>query len=61
MEEQKKKSRYTPAQAASAKKYLANLAEIKIRMQPEQREEIKRRAAEAGKSVNQYLLDLALK
>jgi hypothetical protein len=30
-------------------------------MQPEQREEIKRRATESGKSVNQYLLDLALK
>jgi len=61
MEEQKKKSRYTPAQAASAKKYLSHLAEIRIRMQPEQREEIKKRAAAAGKSVNQYLLDLALK
>ena len=55
--EVKKKSRYTPAQAASAKRYLEKLADLKIRMQPEQKEKIKAAAAKENKSVNQFILD----
>jgi len=58
---EEKKSRYTEAQAASAKRYLSKFAEIRIRLQPEEKAEIERRAAEAGKSVNQYIKDIALK
>lgn len=58
---EEKKSRYTKAQAASAKKYLSQFAEIRIRLQPEEKEIIETKAAAAGKSVNQYIKDLALK
>ncbi len=58
---EEKKSRYTKAQAASAKKYLAQFAEIRIRLQPEEKKIIEEKAAKAGKSVNQYIKDLALK
>lgn len=57
---EEKKSRYTPAQAKSAKKYLAKLADIKLRVTPEEKQEIEARAKAAGKSVNQFLKDLAL-
>lgn len=58
--EKEKKSRYTEAQARSNKKYLAQFAEIRIRLYPEEKQEIEERAKAAGKSVNQYLKDLAL-
>lgn len=63
MEEEKKekKSRYTEAQARSAKKYLGKFAEIRIRLMPEEKQIIEENAAKEGKSVNQYLKDLALK
>lgn len=57
---EEKKSRYTKAQAASAKKYLAQFAEIRIRLQPEEKQIIEEKAAAAGKSVNQFIKDLAL-
>lgn len=55
--EVKKKSRYTSAQAAAAKRYLDKLADLKIRMQPEQKEKIKAAAAKENKSINQFILD----
>lgn len=58
---EEKKSRYTAAQAASAKKYLSQFAEIRIRLQPEEKKIIEEKAAKEGKSVNQFLKDLALK
>lgn len=57
---EKKKREYTAAQAAAAKKYLAKFAEIRIRLQPEEKQIIEEKAAKAGKSVNQYIKDLML-
>lgn len=57
MEEQKKKSRYTAAQAKASRKYLEKLADLKIRMTPEQKEKIKESAAKENKSINQFILD----
>lgn len=54
-------AKYTEAQAKSAKKYLAQFAEIKLRMKPEERQQIQEDAKEAGKSMNQYILDKVLK
>ena len=58
---EKKKREYTAAQAAAAKKYLSKFAEIRIRLQPEEKKIIEEKAAKKGKSVNQFLKDLALK
>lgn len=58
MEKQEnKKTRYTPAQAASAKKYLSGLAKYQIRMPEEQKDQIKEAAAKENKSINQFILD----
>lgn len=51
---------YTEKRKASNKKYLAKFAEIRIRILPEEKKIIEQKAAAAGKSVNQYLKDLAL-
>lgn len=53
-------AKYTEAQARSAKKYLKQFAEIKLRMRPEEREQIKKDAEASGKSVNQYIIDKLL-
>lgn len=53
-------AKYTEAQARSAKKYLKQFAEIKLRMRPEEREQIKKYAEASEKSVNQYILDKLL-
>lgn len=63
MEEKKKQKTYygyTEAKKKSNARYLAKFEEIRIRMQPEEKEEIKRLASAAGKSVNQYVLDRSL-
>ena len=54
------KKRYTEAQARSAKKYLAQFKEIRLRMKKEEKQEIEDQAKAAGKSVNQYILDTLL-
>ena len=54
-------AKYTEAQAKSAKKYLSKFAEIKLRMKPEEREKIHQDAEKAGKSTNQYILDILLR
>lgn len=51
---------YTEKKKASNERYLAKLAEIRIRMTPEEKTRIEQKASAAGKSVNQYLKDLAL-
>ena len=48
---------YTEAQKRANKKYLDKLAEIRIRMLPEEKKEIERMALLEGKSVNQYIKD----
>ena len=54
------KKRYTEAQARSAKKYLAQFKEIRLRMKEEEKTQIEDQAKAAGKSVNQYILDTLL-
>lgn len=49
------KSRYTAAQAAASKKYLEKFDEIRIRLPKGQKDEIKRKAAAEGKSINEYI------
>lgn len=53
-------AKYTEAQAKSAKKYLSQFSEIRIRTLPEEKRIIEQKAKQAGKSVNQYIKDLAL-
>lgn len=47
---------FTPARAKANAKYIAQFAEIKIRVSPEKREEIKAAADAAGESVNSFIL-----
>lgn len=54
------KKRYTEAQARSAKKYLAQFKEIRIRLKEEEKKQIEDQAKAADKSVNQYILDTLL-
>lgn len=57
MEEEKKSTYrgFTDAQARANKKYLAKLAEIKVRMAPEKRETIQAHASARGESVNAFI------
>ena len=53
-----KKSTYkgfTEAQARAHKKYMKNFVEIKVRVTPEEREQIKTHAAARGESVNTFI------
>ncbi len=45
----------TEAQKRAQKKYMENVATIQIRTTPEQRNQIKERAAAAGLSVNAWI------
>ena len=49
---------FTEAQAKAHKNYMKSQATIQLRTSPEKREAIKDRAADLGKSVNEYILDL---
>lgn len=51
---------YTEKKKASNERYLAKLAEIKLRVKPEEKKIIEEKAREAGKSVNQYIKDRVL-
>ncbi len=51
---------YTEKRKASNKKYMDKLARCTIWITPEEKKIIEQKAAAAGKSVNQYLKDLAL-
>ena len=55
-----KKSRYTDAQRRATNKYRNSKAKIELILEQEQKERIKQAAADAGKSVNQYILDKIL-
>lgn len=63
MEEKKKRKYYgyTKAHAEANARYLGKLSEIKVRATPEEKEIIRKYAAAEGKSVNTYILDLALR
>ena len=52
---------YTEKKKASNERYLAKFDRILFRVLPEEKKQIEAYAREAGKSVNQYLKDLALK
>lgn len=52
---------YTEKKKASNERYLSKFKMITFRVTPEEHREIERRASAAGKSVNQYLKDRALK
>ena len=49
---------FTEAQAKAHKKYMEGVATIQLRTTTEQREVIKGRAADLGKSVNGYIMGL---
>ena len=51
---------YTEKRKASNEKYLSKFVEVRFRVLPEEKKIIEQKAAAAGKSVNQYLKDLAL-
>jgi len=59
MENENKRSKYE-RNKEYAKKYLSQFAEIRIRLQPEEKKQIETLAAAAGKSVNQYMKDCSL-
>ena len=52
---------FTEARAKANKKYLESQAEIKLRMQPEQKEEIRVSAEQAGESINAYIMGAVAK
>lgn len=52
---------YTQKRKECNERYLAKFDKLTFRVTPEEHREIERRASAAGKSVNQYLKDRALK
>jgi predicted HicB family RNase H-like nuclease len=52
---------YNDARKRANEKYLAKLDKILLRVTPEEKKEIEKRANQENKSVNQYLKDKALK
>ena len=50
-------AKYTRAQAEAAKRYIADLDEIRIRVPKGKKEEYKAKAEAEGKSLNQYIID----
>ena len=54
-----KKSKYE-VNKKYAEKYNAQFDKITVRVKPETKQAIQERAAAAGKSVNQYIIDKAL-
>lgn len=53
-------AKYTEAQKRSAEKYLSQFEKITLRVKPDEKREIERKAIESGKSVNQYIKDRIL-
>ena len=51
---------YNEARKRANEKYLSKFAEIRIRLTPDEKKEIERKASAEGKSVNQFLKDRAL-
>ncbi|SNU04657.1 hypothetical protein SAMN06297422_101200 [Lachnospiraceae bacterium] len=56
-ETKEKKSRYTPSQAKAAKRYLTeNVEDIKIRVRKGEKMKYKEAAANAGESLNTFII-----
>ena len=53
-------TRYTPAQAAAAKKYRAKFSKIEVRVTAEEKQQIEEYAAARGLSASQYVKECAL-
>ena len=51
---------YNEAKKKANKRYLDKMARIPVIVRPEEKQEIERRAREAGKSVNQFIKDAVL-
>ncbi len=51
---------YTEKKKITNKRYNDKFIKPTIRMTPEEKEEIDKRAAEAGKSFNRYIIDKAI-
>ena len=51
---------YNEARKRANEKYLSKLAEIKVRLTPEEKKAVERKAKENGTSVNQYIKDRIL-
>lgn len=50
--------KYTEAQKKATLKYLSRWAVIRVRVSEEKREEYRQKAKRAGKSMNQFIIDL---
>lgn len=48
---------YTEAQAKATKKYQSTLDELKVRVPKGKKDEYKKRAEQAGKTLNQFIID----
>lgn len=51
---------YQEQHAKAYKKYVSKLSEVKVRMKPEEKEEIQKRAKKEGLSMNKYIIKKAL-
>lgn len=51
---------YNEAKKRANKRYLDKMARIPVIVKPEEKQEIERKAREAGKSVNQFIKDAVL-
>lgn len=60
MSEETKKNRYSEAQKRATAKYKDSHAKIEMIITAEEKERIKKAAADAGKSVTRFLVDRAL-
>ena len=60
-EADKKKSRYSDAQRRAVNNYRAKHAKIELIITQEEKEAIKKAAADAGQSVTRFLVDKALR
>ena len=47
---------YTPARAKANAKYIAQFAEIKLRLPPELKDQVRAAAEAAGESLNEYII-----
>lgn len=50
--------KYTEAQKRATLKYLSQWTTIRVRVSEEKREEYRQKAQRAGKSMNQFIIDL---
>lgn len=51
---------YTEAKKACNERYLAKFVQLQLRLTPEEKKAIEKKAKAAGKSVNKYIKDIIL-